>query len=148
MSENDRRIYRISRRDFGRLALASVPAAALMGSARELLAFAGKPDSKINGVQVGTITYSFRSMPDQSAEATLGYTVQSGISAIELMSGPTWDYAYKKTGITPPNAARGAGAAGRGTGAAGAAPAGAAQASAEEGSWEGNPCTVAAGRGG
>jgi sugar phosphate isomerase/epimerase len=48
----------------------------------------GKPNSRINGVQIGCITYSFRSMPDQSAEATLQYVVESGISAIELMGEP------------------------------------------------------------
>ena len=47
-----------------------------------------KPNSLFNGVQIGTITYSFRSMPDQTAEATLKYIVDSGISAIELMGGP------------------------------------------------------------
>ena len=31
----------------------------------------GRPNSLINGVQIGCITYSFRSMADQSAEATL-----------------------------------------------------------------------------
>ncbi|MEO0338561.1 MAG: TIM barrel protein [Bacteroidota bacterium] len=44
--------------------------------------------SKINGVQIGVITYSFRSMKDQSAEATLQYIKDCGISAIELMGGP------------------------------------------------------------
>lgn len=52
-----------------------------------------KPDSKINGVQIGCITYSFRSLPDQSAEATLGYVTESGISAIELMGGPAETFA-------------------------------------------------------
>ncbi|WP_116106988.1 sugar phosphate isomerase/epimerase family protein [Lewinella sp. IMCC34191] len=52
-----------------------------------------KPDSKINGVQIGTITYSFRSMPDQSAEATLGYVTDAGISAIELMGDPAENFA-------------------------------------------------------
>ena len=47
----------------------------------------------INGVQVGVITYSFRSMPDQSAEATLKYVTDCGISAIELMGGPAESYA-------------------------------------------------------
>src|SRR5688572_12070728 len=46
----------------------------------------GKPDSKINGVQLGTITYSFRSMKTD-AESVLRYCVDSGISAIELMGG-------------------------------------------------------------
>ena len=48
----------------------------------------GKPKSKIKGVQIGVITYSFREMPDQSAEATLQYILDSGISAVELMGGP------------------------------------------------------------
>ena len=64
---------------------------------------AAKPNSKINGVQVGAITYSYRSMPDQSAEATLQYIVDSGISAIELMGGPVNDWARKKgqVGLEP-----------------------------------------------
>ena len=44
-----------------------------------------RPDSKINGVQIGVITYSFRSMKDQSAEAMLKYVLDSGINAIELI---------------------------------------------------------------
>lgn len=52
-----------------------------------------KPNSKINGVQVGCITYSFRSMADQSAEATLNYVTESGIDAIELMGGPAESFA-------------------------------------------------------
>ncbi|MBL7817905.1 MAG: sugar phosphate isomerase/epimerase [Saprospiraceae bacterium] len=52
-----------------------------------------KPNSKINGVQIGTITYSFRDMPDQSAEATLQYVLDCGISAIELMGGPAESFA-------------------------------------------------------
>lgn len=53
----------------------------------------GKPNSKINGVQIGVITYSYRSMPDQSAEATLQYILESGVSAIELMGGPAESFA-------------------------------------------------------
>lgn len=45
------------------------------------------PNSKINGVQLGLITYSFRAMKDQSAEAILQYVVECGISGIELMGG-------------------------------------------------------------
>jgi sugar phosphate isomerase/epimerase len=52
-----------------------------------------KPSSVINGVQIGVITYSFRSMDDQSAEATLGYINSCGISAIELMGGPAESFA-------------------------------------------------------
>ena len=56
-------------------------------------AFAQKPNSKFGGVQVGTITYSYRSMPDQSLEGTLNCIVQSGISSVELMGGPVEEYA-------------------------------------------------------
>uniref|UniRef100_UPI0025E7070D sugar phosphate isomerase/epimerase family protein n=1 Tax=Algoriphagus sp. TaxID=1872435 RepID=UPI0025E7070D len=46
-----------------------------------------------NGVQIGCITYSFRSMPDQSAEATLKYVTDSGLNAIELMGDPAESFA-------------------------------------------------------
>jgi sugar phosphate isomerase/epimerase len=53
------------------------------------------PNSKINGVQIGVITYSFRSMLDQSAEATLQYVLDCGINAIELMGDPAETFAGK-----------------------------------------------------
>src|SRR5690606_36099438 len=46
----------------------------------------GKPNSLFNGVQIGCITYSFRSMPS-SAEQLLQYCLDANVSAIELM-GP------------------------------------------------------------
>ena len=46
-----------------------------------------KLNSKINGVQLGVITYSFRELEDQSAEATLQYVLDCGVNAIELMGG-------------------------------------------------------------
>ncbi|HVZ19406.1 MAG TPA: hypothetical protein VG871_00010, partial [Vicinamibacterales bacterium] len=62
---------RYTRREFGKLALATAPAIALLDRTVIGAALAqARPNSLINGVQVGTITYSFRSMPDQSAEAT------------------------------------------------------------------------------
>lgn len=54
---------------------------------------AGKNNSKYGGVQIGTITYSFRSMPDQSLEGMLKYTVEAGLSSVELMGGPVEQYA-------------------------------------------------------
>ena len=60
-----------------------------------ILKFYNKPNSLINGVQIGTITYSFRSMPDQSAEATLKYVTDCGMSAIELMGDPAESFAGK-----------------------------------------------------
>ena len=52
-----------------------------------------KPNSKFGGVQVGAITYSYRTMPDQSLEAILNYTVQSGINSIELLGDAVERYA-------------------------------------------------------
>ena len=43
-----------------------------------------KPNSKFKGVQIGVITYSFRSMPS-SAEQLLQYCRECGVSAVELM---------------------------------------------------------------
>lgn len=43
-----------------------------------------KPNSEFKGVQIGVITYSFRSMPS-SAEQLLQYCRECGISAVELM---------------------------------------------------------------
>jgi len=131
----------LTRREFGKLTLASVPAVALFEN--PLFAQA-RPNSLINGVQIGTITYSFRSMPEQTAEATLQYTIQSGISAIELMGGPVNDYARKRTGFTPPAAAGGGG--GRGGAGAGRAGGGgrggrgAADPATLTGNWNGVAC--------
>jgi len=53
----------------------------------------GKQGSKFGGVQVGAITYSYRSMPDQSVSAILNYALQSGLSSVELMGGAPEQYA-------------------------------------------------------
>jgi sugar phosphate isomerase/epimerase len=139
-----------SRREFGKLAFAGLPAAALLSRTESIFGalMQAKPNSLINGVQIGTITYSYRSMPDQSAEATLRYIVDSGISGIELMGGPVESFAG-----APQAAGRGGGGGGgRGPGGApgGApAPAAAPQAggAAPVGSWNGQPCPAGLGGG-
>jgi len=55
-----------------------------------------KPNSKFGGVQVGAITYSWRSM-SPTAEDTLKYCQQCGISSIELMSNTIELYAGAPT---------------------------------------------------
>src|SRR5262245_15910114 len=83
-----------TRREFGKLALAGAAGSACGTSVFDsMMSAADRPNSLINGVQIGTITYSYRSMPDQSAEATLRYIVDSGISQIELMNGPAESFA-------------------------------------------------------
>lgn len=95
------------------MALSALPAATLIDDPAEWLAQSRKPNSVIQGVRLGTITYSYRSMPDQSAEATLRYIVDSGISAIELMNGPAESFAG-----APPSGRGGGGGGGRGRGQA------------------------------
>ena len=51
----------------------------------------GKPDSKFGGVQIGAITYSWRSMPG-GLENVVKYCKEAGVSSIELMSGDLEDY--------------------------------------------------------
>jgi sugar phosphate isomerase/epimerase len=100
---------RYTRRDIGKLALAAVPGVVL-GEGRALAA-QSKPNSVIGGVNIGTITYSYRSMPDQGAEAILRYVVDSGINQIEFMGGPVEAFAGA------PQPVRASGAAGRSAGA-------------------------------
>lgn len=71
-----------TRREFGQIALASVPAA--IGLPRWPLRAQATIPSRFGGVQVGVITYSFRSM--SNAEDIIKALVQIGIGEVELMS--------------------------------------------------------------
>lgn len=70
-----------------------VAAPAWLKGAPSIISSYNKVNSLINRVQIGCITYSFRSMQDQSAEATLEYVKECGISAIELMGDPAETFA-------------------------------------------------------
>ena len=72
MDTSEQIVY--SRRDFGKLVLAGLPLSLMLA----------KPDSKINGVQIGAITYSFRTIPN--AEDIIKAYVTIGLSEVELMS--------------------------------------------------------------
>jgi sugar phosphate isomerase/epimerase len=63
---------------------------------RSVAASAIRPDSKFGGVQIGVITYSYRSLPS-SAENLLDYLTQCGISSVELMGGPAEQFAQAAT---------------------------------------------------
>ena len=63
-----------SRRDFGRIALAGIPATAALAQLHKL-------DSKIAGVQIGTQTYSFRDLPLDRAIAAIA---EVGLGEVEL----------------------------------------------------------------
>ncbi len=80
-----------TRRDLGKLALAA-------GAASQIAT--AKPNSNFGGVQIGAITYSFRALPG-SAEETLRYCVECGISAVELMSSVAESYAGAPLPVRP-----------------------------------------------
>lgn len=77
-----------SRREFlqkGSVALSTVALSATgLRGAPAILKNAGKPNSKFGGVQIGVISYSFRSLPC-NAEQLLKYCLDCNVSAIELM---------------------------------------------------------------
>lgn len=86
----------LTRRDFTKLAL-TAPVGPWLAQPLPAQAPTRRPNSEINGVNVGAITYSYRSMPDQSAEAYLRYIVDSGISQIEFSGGPVEAFAGAPT---------------------------------------------------
>jgi len=72
----------LTRRDFGKMTISALPAAAALSVPATAFAL---PDSKISGVQIGVITYSLRqgiAKPDLPA-----VIARIGLSSVELMSG-------------------------------------------------------------
>lgn len=93
----------LTRRDAGKLAIASVPLARIFG--------AKMIDSKIDGVQIGAITYSFNRIASPDPEAIIRAYVEIGLGECELMS----NHCEALAGA-PPMPAFGRGGAGRGPG--------------------------------
>ena len=52
---------------------------------------AAKPNSRFGGVQIGAITYSWRSMPG-TPQDIISYCIQAGINDLELMGNVAEDY--------------------------------------------------------
>jgi sugar phosphate isomerase/epimerase len=96
MSANNHKAENQSRREF--LVKGSIASLGLVMTGANAWSkpffFGEKPNSKFSGVQVGVITYSFRSMP-ANAEQLLQYITKSGISAIELMGDVVEEFAGK-----------------------------------------------------
>lgn len=87
----------MSRRTFIGAAAATAAIVSLSPSAvAGALSGLSKPNSRYGGVQIGAITYSWRSMPS-SAEDILKYCTEGGISSVELMGNVAEEYA----GIPP-----------------------------------------------
>jgi sugar phosphate isomerase/epimerase len=85
----------LSRRTF--LGGAAALAASSMMPGRAPAAPPALPNSNFNGVQIGVITYSYRSLPG-TAEDLLRYVRQCGISSVELMGGPAEQFAGAPAG--------------------------------------------------
>jgi len=92
-----------SRRDIGKLALASVPLARALRAAQI--------DSTFYGVQIGAITYSFNSIANPDPQAIINAFVEIGLGEAELMSN------HCEALAGAPSAGRGGGG-GRGAAAA------------------------------
>lgn len=102
MRSSNRQSGLYTRRDFGKVALAGVPASLLLGDLS--LAARARINSTIKNVQFGAITYSFRDIanPDDIIKSY----VTLGLGEMELMS----NHAEALAGAPPPPARAGRGA--------------------------------------
>ena len=84
----------LTRRDFGKLAIAA-PAAAVLADVAPVFGFAraARPDSRIEGVQIGLIVPYSLGRDAGDALAILDQVTTVGISAIEMQNGPVEEYA-------------------------------------------------------
>ena len=88
---------RLARREF--LAKAGIGASAfLFSSTFPSWSNATKLVTKVEGINLGVITYSFRSMPG-SAEDLLGYLAELELKTVELMSDPIEKFAGAPEGL-------------------------------------------------
>jgi sugar phosphate isomerase/epimerase len=96
----------VSRRQFFGAAAAAFAVVPVRhaADASSVTATAEKPNSNFGGVQIGAITYSWRSMPG-TPEDIIRYCIQAGINSIELMGNVAEDYAGIPSG--PPRPPRG-----------------------------------------
>ncbi len=98
---------KVSRRQFFGSAAAAFSMVSLPHAIRSLSAdaFDQKPNSNFGGVQIGAISYSWRSMPTTPADI-IRYCTLAGISSLELMGNVAEEYAGIPGG--PPRPQRGA----------------------------------------
>jgi sugar phosphate isomerase/epimerase len=92
MNHLQKRQRNYSRREFIGSAAAVIALAAVPGGLASCVKKAADTGSRFGGVQIGTISYSYRSMPG-GAENTLNYLLSSGLSSVELMGNTIESYA-------------------------------------------------------
>ncbi len=95
----------VSRRQFFGTAAAAFSMIPMRRGAMAFPAMVEKPNSNFGGVQIGAITYSWRSMPT-APDDIIRYCIMAGISSLELMGNVAEDYAGIPAG--PPRPQRGA----------------------------------------
>ncbi len=83
---------KISRRSFICNASALAALSCLPGSMAKAAVLSSKPNSLYAGVQIGAISYSYRSLPG-GAKNTIDYLLKSGLSSVELMGYTIEEYA-------------------------------------------------------
>jgi sugar phosphate isomerase/epimerase len=83
---------RYSRREFGAMALAGLGGAAC----------SGRPGSRVDGVQIGAISYSFRAIPNLTLDTLIAAMTDIGLTEVELMS--THAEAGAGAGLADPSA--------------------------------------------
>ena len=78
---------KLTRRDLGKLAVAAIPGAELLAGTRAW-AQRAKPNSKVNGVQIGlNVPYNYGGR-DMNPDEVLERTLKLNISAVEMRSQP------------------------------------------------------------
>src|SRR5471032_383433 len=94
-----------TRREFTKLALLTIPGARLLAATAAAAEPApGKPNSKINGVQLGiNVPYSF-SNPTMSGDDVLKNCVLLGLSAVELRAQPVEAFLGAPSALIAPRA--------------------------------------------
>ena len=105
MKKQNKGTREMTRRDF--LGYSAAAAAVLAMTPQSVFAqTASLPNSKFNGIQIGAITYSYRSM-HSTADELLDYLIRSGLSSTELMGEPAEQFAGRPTFERIPRPRRG-----------------------------------------
>ena len=103
MQEGNKSEGKVSRRQFFSTATAAFSMVPLHYAVKTspINAIIEKPNSNFGGVQIGAITYSWRSMPS-TPEDIIKYCIQAGINSIELMGNVAEEYAGIPSGPARP----------------------------------------------
>src|SRR4029453_10760976 len=83
---------KLTRRDLGKLAAAAIPGAELFGASRAWAQRGAKPNSNVNGVQIGLNVPYNSGGPEMNPDEVLQRTLKLNISAVEMRSQPVENF--------------------------------------------------------